>query len=68
MEKFKDLLKRSFALWVKKRWLNEINRAVDRYNKAKDKAARERYVVNTLIEEYNKRYHEDLGGSKNGKD
>ena len=67
MEKFKELLKRSFDLWVKKRWLNEINRSVDRYNKHKDKANRERYVLNKLIEEYNKIYHEDLRGEKRGR-
>ena len=67
MEKFKELLKRSFDLWVKRRWLNEINRSVNRYNKYKDKAAREQYVLNSLIKEYNKIYHEDLRGEKRGR-
>jgi hypothetical protein len=60
MDKFKELLKQSFNLWVKKRWLKEIDRAVDRYKKTYDKAAREHYVMNRLIEEYKKTYGEDF--------
>ena len=60
MEKFKDLLKRSFELWVKKRWLKEIDRAVDRHNKAKTKADYERYVIAVLLEKYKNKYGEDL--------
>jgi len=56
----KDLFKRSFDLWVKKRWLKEIDRAVERYKKASDKASRERYVLNKLLEEYSKIYGDDL--------
>ena len=67
MEKLKELLKKSFELWVKKRWLNEINRSVDRYNKYKDKAAREQYVLNCLIKEYNEIYHENLRGETHGR-
>lgn len=64
MYKFSDLLKRTFELWVKKSWLKEIDRAVDRYKKTYAKATRERYVMNKLIEEYNKIYKEDLGVKK----
>ena len=60
MDKFKELLKQSFDLWVKKRWLKEIDIAVDRYKKAYAKANREHYVMNKLIEEYKKIYGEDL--------
>jgi hypothetical protein len=60
MDKFKELMKRSFALWVKKRWLKEIDRAIDRYKKTYAKATREQYVMNKLIEEYKKIYGEDL--------
>lgn len=60
MNKFKELLKRTFELWVKKCWLKEIDRAVDRYKKTHDKATRERYVVNRLLEEYKKLYGEEL--------
>ena len=60
MDKFKELIKRSFDLWVKKRWLKEINRAIDKYKKTYAKATREHYVMNKLIEEYKKIYGEDL--------
>jgi hypothetical protein len=67
MSTVKNLLKRTFELWVNKRWLKEIDRSVDRYNKYKDKADRERYVLNRLIEEYKKIYNEDLRGVKYGR-
>jgi hypothetical protein len=60
MDKFKELMKRSFDLWVKKWWLKEIDRAIDKYKKTYAKATREHYVMNKLIEEYNKIYGEDL--------
>lgn len=60
MQKLKELIKRSFELSVKKRWLKEIDRAVDRYKKTYAKATREHYVMNKLIEEYKKIYGEDL--------
>jgi hypothetical protein len=60
MQKLKELIKQSFELSVKKRWLKEIDRAVDRYKKAYAKATREHYVMNKLIEEYKKIYGEDL--------
>jgi hypothetical protein len=67
----KKLLKESFELWVKKRWLKEIDSSVTRYNKHKDKANREKYVMNRLIEEYKKIYNEDLrvgkGANNHGK-
>lgn len=67
MSTVKDLLKRTFDLWVKKRWLKEISRSVDRYNKYKDSAAREQYILNSLIKEYNNIYHENLRGEKHGR-
>jgi hypothetical protein len=60
MDKFKELMKRSFDLWVKKRWLKEIDRAIDKYKKTYAKATREHYVMKKLIEEYKKIYGEDL--------
>ncbi len=63
----KGLLKRTFDLWVKKHWLKEIDMSIDRYNRYKNKAAREQYVLDCLIKEYNKIYHEDLRGEKYGR-
>lgn len=59
MDMFKELMKRSFDLWVKKRQLKEIDRAIDKYKKTYAKATREHYVMNKLIEEYKKIYGED---------
>jgi hypothetical protein len=59
-----DLLKRSFEVWVKKRWLREIDKALKRAHKANNRAMRERYVVEKLIERYNEIYNENLGGGR----
>jgi hypothetical protein len=56
----RDLLKRTFELWVKMRWLKEINKAVDQYKKARDKAQRKQYVVNALLKAYKEKYKEDF--------
>lgn len=55
-----ELLKRSFDLFVKIRWLKTIDKECDKYNKIKCKLYRQQYVVNTLIKEYKKIYSEDL--------
>ena len=55
-----ELLKRSFDLFVKKRWLKTIDKECDKYNKIKGKLYRQQYVVNALIKEYKKIYGEDL--------
>lgn len=55
-----DLLKRSFDLFVKMRWLKEIDKAVDQYNKATVKARQKRYVLNELLNAYKEKYGEDL--------
>ena len=56
MEQLKKLLKKLFELWIKKRWLTEINRAVVRYNKSRDILYQDTCVLVDLVEEYNKRY------------
>ena len=66
MQKFKELCKRSFDLWVKKRWLKEIDRAVDRYKKTYAKADREHYVMQALIRRYNEIYNDNLGSDRYG--
>ena len=55
-----ELLKQSFELFVKKRWLKTIDKECDKYNKIKSKLSRQQYVVNSLLEEYKKIYSEDL--------
>jgi hypothetical protein len=55
-----ELLKRSFELFVKKRWLKIIDKECDKYNKIKSKLFRQQYVINSLLAEYKKIYGEDL--------
>lgn len=55
-----ELLKRTFELFVKKRWLKTIDKECDKYKKLKSKLFRQQYVVNSLLEEYKKIYGEDL--------
>ena len=67
MEKLKDLIKESFELSIKMRWLKEINRATERYKKTYTKACREHAVMQGLIKKYNELYNDNLGGDKLGK-
>lgn len=62
-----DLLKRTLELSVKKLWLREIDRAIDRYQKAQTKANREHYVMKKLICRYNEIYNENLWRAEDGK-
>ena len=55
-----ELLKQSFELFIKNRWLKTIDKECDKYNKIKNKLSRQQYVVNSLLTEYKKRYGEDL--------
>ena len=59
-----ELLKQSFELFVKKRWLKTIDKECDKYNKIKSKLSRQQYVVNSLLAEYKKIYGEDLHTQK----
>ena len=55
-----ELLKQSFELFVKNRWVKTIDKECDKYNKIKSKLSRQQYVVNSLLAEYKKIYGEDL--------
>ena len=55
-----ELLKQSFELFVKKRWLKTIDKECNKYKKLKSKLFRQQYVVNSLLAEYKKKYGEDL--------
>jgi len=59
-----ELLKQSFELFVKNRWLKTIDKECDKYNKIKSKLSRQQYVVNSLLAEYKKIYGEDLRTTK----
>ena len=56
----KPWIKKSFELFVKKRWLRTIEKETDKYNKIKNTLLQQQYVVNSLLEEYKKMYGENL--------
>lgn len=56
MSELKELIKKSFALWVKMRWLKTIDKEVKKRRKYFFKYKRQEYVVNKLVEEYNNLY------------
>lgn len=64
MAKLIRLIKESFELFVKMRWLKTISKETDKYNKIKEQLDRQRYVVNSLLEEYREIYGEDLRKEK----
>ena len=61
-----ELLKKSFELWYKKKWLKAIDKEIDRYNHLRQKTKRQHHILSTMINRYNEIYGEDLtlGGKK----
>lgn len=59
MEKFISLAKRFFTLMVKRRCLNKLDKAAVRWLKLSEKAAKQKMVVDALLESYNQRFPED---------
>lgn len=60
MEKLKQLIKESFDLWVRSRWLKEIDRAANRLKKAQAKVSTEQYAIKALIQRYNEIYDDPI--------
>jgi hypothetical protein len=56
MIELKEMIKKSFDLWVKMRWLKTIDKEVKKRRKYFFKFKRQEYVVNKLVEEYNNLY------------
>lgn len=56
MSELKELIKKSFDLWVKMRWLKTIDKEVKKRRKYFFKYKRQKYVVNKLVEVYNNLY------------
>lgn len=67
VDKLCELTKRTFEPWAEKRWIKEIDKAVDRYKKAQSKANREYFVMKRLCERYNELYHRNLLEVDDGK-
>lgn len=62
----KNLIKKSFDLWVRKRWLKIIAKEVAKRDKLLKEYYRKVYVVGELVKEYNKLYPEALLKVKGG--
>lgn len=60
MEKLKQLIRETFDLWTKMRWLKMIDKETDKYLKYQQKLARQQSVVSALIKRYKEIYGEDL--------
>ena len=56
----KELLKQSFELWCKKRWLKAIDKQINKYDHLRQKMERQYYVLSAMINRYNEIYGEDL--------
>lgn len=52
----KQLLKEEFDLFCRKKWLQEIEKAIKRRNKYAELYHREVYVIDALVEKYNNIY------------
>lgn len=52
----KKLLKETFNLWVKMRWLKTIDKETNKYNKIEAKRKRQAHIIHSLLEEYTKIY------------
>ena len=52
----KNLLKQSFDLWVKMRWLKIIDKETDKYNKIEAKRKRQAHIVHSLWKRYKEIY------------
>ena len=67
MKEIKCLIKETFERWIRMRWLKEVNKACDKYTKAKEKIDKRHkkdqmklnrycYVAGEMIREYKERY------------
>lgn len=62
----KQMIKQSFEFWVRMRWLKEIDKQINKYNKLKRKTDMALYTFHALCDEYKEKYGEDLrNGNKN---
>ena len=62
----KELLKQSFELWCKKRWLKAIDKEINKYDHLRQKMEHQYYVLSAMINRYNEIYGDNLtlGGKK----
>lgn len=69
MNELKEILKQGFELNARMGWLKAIDKAIKKRDKTLEKFKRQNHVVTKLVEEYKKRYPNDLtGGQYNGRE
>ena len=56
----RELIKKSFDLWVKMRWLKMIEKETKKRDKLWSRYNRQKYVVSELLKEYFELYPEAL--------
>jgi len=56
----KELIKSTFNLWIKRRWLKSIERDVDKYNRLDRKLKTQAFIVHSMIKRYHEIYGEEL--------
>ena len=59
-KELKKLLKQSFELTVRTRWLKTIDKEVDKRNKLKIKLDTSQYIIDELVKEYEKKYNDKI--------
>ena len=59
MKKVISAIERFFDVMARLHWLNVLDRAATRWLKLEKKAAKQKAVVNALLEAYNERYPDD---------
>ena len=62
MDELKQMIKEYFDCWNKMRWLRVIEKESSKAKKLYNKYRRKVYVVNRLLEEYNKRFSQPTKG------
>lgn len=66
MAELEDLIKEGWVLFIKKRWLKEINKELDKFHKVNSEQNVRLQVINGLLRAYNEKFNENLkmvGGS-----
>lgn len=54
-----ELIKKSFEIWVKMRWLKKMDKALAKRAKTYDKYKRECFVVHKLAQAYMKKFPDE---------
>ena len=52
----KEIIKKSFELWVRALWLKEIDKICEKIKKLDSESARQRIVLNEMIKKYKEKY------------